>query len=80
VDAALASQERLSHAATHELYQRYLVDRAEEAVSKARTELMALLGQMESSVHHADSPDQRVQHTTWTTSVERSRAPTAWPI
>jgi diguanylate cyclase len=55
VDAALASQERLSHAATHELYQRYLVDRAEEAVSKARTELMALLGQMESSVHRADS-------------------------
>ena len=55
VDAVLATQERLTHAATHELYQQFLVDRAEEAVSKARTELMELLGQMQSSVNSADT-------------------------
>ena len=53
VDEALRGEERLSWTRTQALYQRHLLDGAEQAFTRARADLISLLGKMQGSVKEA---------------------------
>jgi diguanylate cyclase len=50
IDATISSGDRLTEAVTFDLYQRYIVDRTEQAVTQARTGLLQLLESVNRSV------------------------------
>ncbi len=55
VDEAIRAKERLTWDRTQSLYQRHLLDGAEQAFTRARADLIDLLGRMQGSVKEASS-------------------------